>query len=198
MARKTDLQNQQMRREQILAAAAQVFSTVGYSRATTKQIAATAGVSEGLVYTYFKSKDELLVAMLNHLTRRSPALSAGEKLPELIHAEVARTLTQPRVENAIFAAVIAEVLVNPDLRRSYREQRYDLSLEQLREFLQQRIAAGDIPDQEPEITARICLALLLGLGILRLLGDPLLQPDHPRMDALVETTSRAILNVLTK
>ncbi len=198
MARKANIQNQQMRREQILTAAAQVFSKTGYSRATTKQIAAAAGISEGLVYAYFKSKDELLVAMLNHLTRRSAMdQSADDSLAGAIRAEVSHSLTRPRVDNAMFAAVLAEVLINPELRQSYREQRYNITLDQFKDFLRQRIEAGELPDQDMEISARICFGLLLGLGILRIIGDPLLQPDHPQIQALVESTSQVIERVLS-
>ncbi len=198
MARKIDLQNQLARKEQILSAAAQIFSTTGYSRATTKQIAAAAGVSEGLVYTYFKSKAELLVAMLNEITRSSTSALPGEaSLGIMVTAQVSQTLTRPRVDNAMFAAVIAEVLVNPELRQSYREQRLSITTNQLKDFLEQRIDAGEIPVQDTDTAARACLALLLGLGILRIIGDPMLQPDHPRIQALVESISRFFVKAIS-
>ena len=198
MARKIDLQNQQARREQILTAAAQVFSKMGYSRATTKQIAAAAGISEGLVYTYFKSKAELLVAMLNEITRSSSTtLSDEASLPDVVTAEVSQTLTRPRVNNDMFAAVIAEVLVNPELRQSYREQRMSISMDQFKDFLRNRIDAGEIPDQDTDTAARACFALILGLGILRIIGDPLLQPDQPHIQALVESISRFFVKALS-
>lgn len=198
MARKIDPQNQQARREQILTAAAQVFSRTGYSRATTKQIAAAAGISEGLVYTYFKSKAELLVAMLNQLTRSSSAdLPEDTSLLTAVTAQVTQTLIRPRVDNAMFAAVIAEVLVNPELRQSYREQRLFTSMDQFKDFLQNRIKGGEIPGQDTDTAARACFALLLGLGILRIIGDPLLQPDHPHIQALVESISQFFVKALS-
>ncbi len=198
MARKIDPQNQQARREQILAAAAHVFSKTGYSRATTKQIAAAAGVSEGLVYTYFQSKAELLVAMLNELTRSSSTdLSGDASLSDMVTAQVSQSLTRPRVDNAMFAAVMSEVLVNPDLRQSYREQRLSISITQFKDFLQGRIDASEIPQQDVDTAARACFALLLGLGVLRIIGDPLLQPDHPHIQALVESISRFFVKALS-
>ncbi len=198
MARKIDPQNQQARREQILSAAAQVFSKTGYSRATTKQIAAAAGISEGLVYTYFQSKAELLVAMLNQLTRSSSAaLPGGTSLPAMVTAQVSQTLTRPRVDNAMFAAVIAEVLVNPELRQSYREQRLSTSMDQFKDFLQNCIAAGEIPHQDTDIAARACFALLLGLGMLRIIGDPLLQPEHPHIQDLAEVIGQFFVKALS-
>ncbi len=198
MARKIDPQNQQARREQILSAAAQVFSKTGYSRATTKQIASAAGISEGLVYTYFQSKAELLVAMLNQLTRSSSAALPGDaSLPTMVTAQVSQTLTRPRVDNAMFAAVIAEVLVNPELRQSYREQRVSASMDQFKDFLRSRVAAGEIPQQDVDTAARACFALTLGLGILRIIGDPLLQPDHPHIQELAEAIGGFLVKALS-
>lgn len=49
-------------RERILAAAAQVFRDRGVTRATTKEIARVAGVSEGSLYNHFEHKTALFGA----------------------------------------------------------------------------------------------------------------------------------------
>ncbi len=59
-------------RTRIVAAAADVMRERGLSRATTKLIARTAGVSEGTLYNYFEGKEEIFLAVL------------GEQLPEFI------------------------------------------------------------------------------------------------------------------
>ena len=50
--------------EQLLAAAAQVFETLGYAGGTTNRIAERAGVSVGTLYQYFPSKEAVAVALL--------------------------------------------------------------------------------------------------------------------------------------
>ena len=47
-------------RQRILDAALKVFAKQGYHSATVDAIAKTAGISKGLMYNYFKSKDEML------------------------------------------------------------------------------------------------------------------------------------------
>jgi len=47
-------------RQKILDAALEVFAKQGYNSATVDAIAKTAGISKGLMYNYFKSKDEVL------------------------------------------------------------------------------------------------------------------------------------------
>ncbi|WP_400164338.1 TetR/AcrR family transcriptional regulator [Brevibacillus sp. TJ4] len=45
-----------------------MFSTKGFSASTTKDIAKQAGVTDGLIYHYFTSKQELLWAVLERHT----------------------------------------------------------------------------------------------------------------------------------
>jgi AcrR family transcriptional regulator len=49
------------RRRQILDAALEVFTQKGFNAATVSDVAARAGVSQGTIYWYFESKEELLI-----------------------------------------------------------------------------------------------------------------------------------------
>jgi len=52
-------------REEILAAARQLFAERGYQATTMRAIAAQAGVNAALVHHYYGSKEQLLVAAMN-------------------------------------------------------------------------------------------------------------------------------------
>ncbi|AVX19597.1 transcriptional regulator, TetR family [Carboxydocella sporoproducens DSM 16521] len=69
------------KREQILAAAMEVFSRRGFHEAKMEEIAAAAGVGKGTVYEYFSSKAELFQEMFRqnickHLSRLEDAIAA--------------------------------------------------------------------------------------------------------------------------
>src|SRR5215813_13743034 len=51
--------------ETILRAAAKVFARSGYFNAKVADVAREAGVADGTVYLYFKSKEELLTSIFN-------------------------------------------------------------------------------------------------------------------------------------
>lgn len=51
------------RRKQIKQAALKVFARRGFTGTKTSLIAAETGISEGLIYRYFKSKDELFTML---------------------------------------------------------------------------------------------------------------------------------------
>ncbi|MFL5751726.1 MAG: TetR family transcriptional regulator, partial [Chloroflexota bacterium] len=55
-------------RERIVRAATRVFSERGFHRATMQDIVRASGLSVGAIYTYFKSKDELILAGCDLIT----------------------------------------------------------------------------------------------------------------------------------
>ena len=52
------------RREQIMDAALELFASEGYSHCSISQLAKHAGISKGLMYNYFESKEALLIAII--------------------------------------------------------------------------------------------------------------------------------------
>lgn len=54
------------RKQTILKAAIRVFARRGFTRARTADIAREAGVAEGTIYNYFKSKDDLILTIFEH------------------------------------------------------------------------------------------------------------------------------------
>lgn len=57
------------RMEQVVGAAVQRFAANGYNGTTIKEIAETAGVSPGLIYSYIKDKEELLLLVFRAIFR---------------------------------------------------------------------------------------------------------------------------------
>jgi AcrR family transcriptional regulator len=66
-------EDKERRRRQILSAAQQVFAARGYHETTVADVARGAGLSYGVVYWYFESKDDLFQALM---TEEEAALRA--------------------------------------------------------------------------------------------------------------------------
>ena len=58
------------KRERILDAAVKVFAAEGFYNAKVSQIAQAAGVADGTIYLYFKSKDDLLISLFEDRMER--------------------------------------------------------------------------------------------------------------------------------
>jgi AcrR family transcriptional regulator len=80
----------------ILAAARDRFSKVGFEAATTREIAAAAGIAVGTLFNYFPSKEAIVTAMaaeaLEKARRRFEAGPRGESLEEDLFALIAAEL----------------------------------------------------------------------------------------------------------
>jgi AcrR family transcriptional regulator len=84
MTPRTADQNQALRdatRERLLEAALKVFGRLGYEAASVRLIAGEAGVAQGLMYSHFKGKEDLLKALFRRgmdQVRESFAAASGE------------------------------------------------------------------------------------------------------------------------
>jgi AcrR family transcriptional regulator len=70
MCPRTDKQFEEIReskRSQIIDAALECFATRGYHAVSISELADFAGISKGLMYNYFKSKDELLKSIFKQV-----------------------------------------------------------------------------------------------------------------------------------
>jgi AcrR family transcriptional regulator len=92
------------RRQQILAAALDVFADEGFEGATTKEIAARADVTQGLIYFYFPSKEDLYFAAcaqeMKQILERLEPLAEDDETPEVVFrravAQLVEALDSPR------------------------------------------------------------------------------------------------------
>jgi AcrR family transcriptional regulator len=146
-------------RERIVDAARAVMLNKGLVRATTKEIARTAGVSEGTLYNHFANKQELFLCTLNELPAGFVTLMRG------LHERVG-TETVPAVLSQVAASALefygeaipmgASFFADPELLAHHRE------------LLQQR---GAGPQRANEAVAAY-LRAEQGLGRVRGDADP--------------------------
>ncbi|MBU2621754.1 MAG: TetR/AcrR family transcriptional regulator [Proteobacteria bacterium] len=146
----------------ILEAAIDVFSEKGFSGATTNEIAKRAGVAEGTIFRYFKTKKDLLrgilIQMLNLLGE--PVIMEGVRKILLQSEEkemrrILKALILDRMEliNSVFPMVrivITEALYHEDIRDAFFQNVLAKGIEIFSIFHQQMVVRGMIrPDVDP-------------------------------------------------
>ncbi len=164
------------RRTQILDAAITVFSEKGFHRATIKEIARVAGIADGTIYTYFASKDEVLLAVLDRLNetterRQQFVLGDEQDLKAFFRAYLQQRMALLWPNAEVFRAVLPELLVNGKLRRQYYEQVLAPTIAVGEQFFQ---AQNEQLQINIPLTVRAIAGTLLGLLLLQLLGDEVL------------------------
>jgi AcrR family transcriptional regulator len=152
------------RRQQLLDAALRVFARAGIDGASMKEVAAAGGVAPGLLYHYFGSKDDLVIAVLERhgfLTELRELLEGAGDTPaaEILETLVARFATyiadQPdRV--TLFFAGYANPHVRTALKTAVTQAQHVLS-----EFLTARVVTGELRSHDSGMTAQMLLSTVL-------------------------------------
>lgn len=103
-------------RERIIASAASVFARKGFQKASMDEVAAAAGLTKGAIYWHFKSKHDLLFALLDCRFRQDTAPLLSE-LQTLIRAG-----GDPQVAlTRMFTSGIQRCVQDPEWPRLYLE-----------------------------------------------------------------------------
>jgi AcrR family transcriptional regulator len=170
------------RRAQILDAAAQVFAEKGFSRATTKEIADVARVSEGTIYNYFGSKHDLLLGIADYLI--SSAMS--QTMSELANLDVAASDASAYIDaimrnSARFArdnqsflqALATEIWTDPELQEQFFTRILEPIFVSGDRYLQALVAVGKTRPCQVEIVVPTIGGSLIFISMLRALS-----PDH--------------------
>ncbi len=111
-------------RERIRAAAREVMRGKGLVRATTKEIARAAGLSEGTLYNHFANKEELFLCTLNELPSGFVSLIRG--LQERAGTEAVQSVLEQIARSALdfYGEAIpmgASFFADPELLARHRE-----------------------------------------------------------------------------
>ena len=108
------------RRRQILDAARARFATHGFAHTSMADIVTESGLSNGAIYRYFTSKDEIVIAVCEQ---------AGEALPQALTVETVngflehvRTLARETGHARLVAQIYAEAAVSPSLAAVVQQQ----------------------------------------------------------------------------
>lgn len=163
----------QQTREYLLQAAAQVFAERGFHAATLDEVAAAAGFTKGAVYSNFKNKEDLFLALLEDAYARDIAaiketMEASEVPPEarlgdfvnMMRGDVARL---PGMDS-LYLEFHLYALRNPAARARLNELEQE-DIRAIAEILDER---RDVERVEPaERTARIIVALFRGISMMR-------------------------------
>ena len=169
-------ETREQRRQQLLDAAWRCVAEHGYRNASVDAVCAEAGVSKGAFYTYFATKQDLLLALLDddaaglgELVERSTDATTGITQVRQFLADVVKRGSDPAVVQ-LRADLWAELTADPDLRERFlagvTERRLRLSRQ-----LAAASEAGELVDVPANALAAVLLALADGLMLHRAL-DP--------------------------
>jgi len=164
------------KRERILRAAVRVFAKKGFYATRVSEIAAAAGVADGTIYLYFKSKDELLVALFEDRVDRLLAFleaqlprtaSATEKLRRIIHIQL-QLLEGERDLAEVITVILRQ---STKLMKEHAVAKFTAYLDAIAGVVAGGQAAGELRDDiSPHVAARALFGALDGITMTWALG----------------------------
>lgn len=164
-------------KKKIMRSAVDLISTKGYNGTSTLHIAEHAGLSQATLFKYFKTKDDLLTAILHPVV---PGLFGSffeelltfETTEEKVHYFVHNRMSYLKKNRALIKIIFHEIFSNNQLRN---EQKFIWNtIQDKLQTLHKELLAD--PRVDPELTipqmARICVGPLLAyFAQLYIIGD---------------------------
>jgi AcrR family transcriptional regulator len=185
-------------RDQILDAAERVFARLGYQAGTTKEIARSAGVSEGALYYHFDSKRDMLVAILDRLSA-DPTLTvdtpdaAALSFRELFVRAKTKGIKDFASRSDIFFSLLSEILADHDLALHVYDRMFRQDLATLERLLEDSIREGWVRVLDVAFVARILFGVELGLDLLYLMGDEVVRKSLAEPARSAETLADVVI-----
>lgn len=163
-------------RQAILDAAREVFGELGYDTATVRDIIRRTGLAAGTFYNYYKSKDEVYVAL---------QAEGARQFAPLLKAQRAQSADW---ESFVRGAIEAYFLFLADVHTSWAARRPPGELSphihgetpemaavfnEVREAIVEEIARGNAPAADPDYVAAACIAIAREVGDRMLMRRPI-------------------------
>jgi AcrR family transcriptional regulator len=182
------------RPQEISEAAFEVFAAKGYAAARVDEVAKRAGVSKGLLYLYFKTKEELFKAVIKSVvTRRVDALLLAVEETDLSSEEFFRGpllefMKQiPRSPVAVvIRLLIAEGQRHPDLVDYYWDNVVSKGLTAISRFVERGVERGEFRGTAVTELPQIVLAPVMLSMIWRILFEQRELDTDTLMDTHIE------------
>lgn len=191
------------RRRTILRAAVEVFSKKGFHGCRIADVAREAGVAYGLVYHYFKNKDELLNSVFESgwkgfVARVTEQVGRASSLEERVRGVVAVAFDAYKKDPRGVKVLILEIGRSPAGGNVNRGSAFGLVIQLAAQMFEEARQKGELPPHVDPVLAAVMLfgAIEMGLtsfvlGLLDKKNDEAL--DRAR-DQVAETFLRGVLS----
>lgn len=172
---RTEEANQRIReerKEQVLWAAAKVFARKGLADATIVDIAAAAGISHGLAYRYFRSKEEVFATVVERAMNGAARLAETvlelpgtpwEKLRWITEQSLAGQRRRPEYTLVVLHALTNDAV--PAEVRALAVRQANTMEEVIQRLIREGQALGQVASGDPEQLAMLYLACIQGLAV---------------------------------
>lgn len=172
------------RKAQIINAAEDVFTQKGFNEARMDDIADETGLSKGTLYLYFKSKDDLIIAILDRMFQREMKQMEGLDQADLSAADAIWKMTEA-VTNNILGFVRLVPIVYQFLALAFRNKYVQKALKKyinqyidtITPIIERGIKSGEFRKVNAREVAIAMSAIIEGTLLLWVYDRDLVEPE---------------------
>lgn len=189
------------RREQIIRAAIRVFAKKGFAGASNKDVADEAKITPGLIYHYFKNKEDLLRAAIEGNPTRQMLREIPPDMLALPTREFLKNVALQFLQIAedkdfvrLIRVYLPEVIRNPKVA-PVGMSTIQRVVETLEKALGQKMQEGSLRKGDAALFARLFIGSIMDLVLRRqIMKDPkaLKYSNEDIVDALVDLTMKGL------
>jgi AcrR family transcriptional regulator len=198
----TPERRRQQTRDYLLEAAARVFAERGFHGASLDEVAAAAGFTKGAVYSNFKNKEDLFLALLEANQQREmdalhATIDASDVPPEARLSDFAHLIGNQSTElGENWTILYQEFSLYAMRNAAAREKlaRFEaVTIEKVAELIEDEQARQGLTVEQTSHLARIIVALMNGIGIMRALNPDAVDDDF--LETTMAFLARALVPV---
>jgi AcrR family transcriptional regulator len=176
------------RREKILASALALYASKGLAATKISDIAEKTGMSQGLVYHYFKSKEQIFICLIRHaMERMNEAAQNLEKLPITAQEKVILAVEgllkglETNVSTSAYYFLITQTALTdayPEEAKEIIRTQNDVKYDVMVRIFRQGQADGTIKNFDPQQMATQFFSSINGLALNKAIyGNRFTMPD---------------------
>ena len=186
------------KRERILDAAVRVFARKGFYATRVSEVAKAAGVADGTIYLYFKSKDDLLVSLFEHrierlLTYLDTELPRGASATHKLQRVIELQLGLLEGERDLAEVVTVILRQSTKLMKEYAAPKFTAYFDAIARVVAEGQATGELrPDISPHLAARAIFGALDAITMTWALGKAEAGGSSRASGQLVELVLRGL------
>jgi AcrR family transcriptional regulator len=186
-------------KEKIMAAGLQLFAYKGLAATSIQDIAKRAGISIGLMYHYYKSKDDLFTELVESIARSAADstelifdsdLPPAEKIKTFSKEVIDSILTGDELSQYYLLMIHFILVVDPPQKAEEIRETSTRPLEIVKRTIIEGQALGEVKPGDPDQMVVMYLAAIQGLAIAKLtMGDRFVLPNPDLLNELLLTAT---------
>ncbi|GIQ68292.1 TetR/AcrR family transcriptional regulator [Xylanibacillus composti] len=186
----------------IIKAAVETFSEKGYASSSTSEIAQKAGVAEGTIFRHYKTKKDLLVAIVTPLMTRIIAPFVLRDFNKVLHMEydsceeflravIRNRLAFAQKHQKTIKILLQEIPFQPELKEQFQDIVANRLMTTMKNIVEHYQGKGQIIALPPLVIFRFTATTVIGHLFMRMFLLPDLEWDD---DKEIEHTIQLIMH----